>query len=242
MTSLSLLQALVFEPKKAFAALDARPRSLFPLLLVLIGSVGVAIWYMQVVDHEWMTDRQIRLAQDMLRGTALEPPPMSEEQIAERAKSGAENATRSTVVTALGTLVWLLFFRLLEAVYYLLAGKMTGVQRSFRHWFSLGCWTSLPTLLSVIPAAVILATATTTQIDQSSLQVLSLNSLFFDKQPSETGYTLLTFLTVPQFLGVFLAVFGVRVWTGRSWLFGVMFAGLPMLLLCALTFLILVRA
>lgn len=241
MNGLSLLQALIFEPKKAFTELDARPRILFPLLVLLISSAGFAIWYSQVVDHEWMVDQQLRTAREQLKDTAFAPP-MTDAQIEARAKSAAEHVTRSTVVSAIGVGLALVIFRLLEALYYMLAGKMSSVSRSYRHWLSLACWSSLPSVLAVIPAAVALATATTAQIDQASLQVLSLNSLFFHRTPAESGYTLLNFLNLPQFVGVFLAAYGVRVWSGRSWLHGILFAGLPLLLLCGLTIAIMGRA
>ena len=89
------------------------------------------------------------------------------------------------ITTALGLVIGYL----LVSVYYLLAGKVTNVQRSFRQWFALACWTSMPSLLAIIPAAFVLLTATTAQIDQAELQPLSLNALFFHRAFGEPGFT-----------------------------------------------------
>jgi hypothetical protein len=121
--------------------------------------------------------------------------------------------------------------RLLEAAYYLLAGKATGVQRGFKHWMSLACWSGLPSLLSVVPAAILLATATTAQIDQSALQALSLNNLFFHRAAGEAGHTLLTNLNLLYVLGAFYAALGIHAWSRRSWLHALVIAFLPMVLL-----------
>jgi hypothetical protein len=113
----------------------------------------------------------------------------------------------------------------------LLAGKVTNVQRGFRQWFALLCWTSMPAVLAAIPSAIVLMTATTTQIDQGDLQPLSLNSLFFHRTFDQSGYTLLTSINLLGLLGMYLLVFGVRTWSGRSWLFSAIFSLLPMALI-----------
>jgi hypothetical protein len=120
---------------------------------------------------------------------------------------------------------------LVGAVYYLLAGKIAGVNRSFRHWLALSAWTSLPTVLSVIPAALVLLTATSNQVGQDSLQALSLNELFFKLEAGETGFTLLTNINLFTFVSLYLGAVGVKVWSSRSWLFSIVFSVLPLILI-----------
>ncbi len=133
MNNLALLSALVFEPRKAFDEIAQRPRFWFPLLLLLVASVGLSLWYVSVVDIQWLTDQTLRTS-----GLAQR---MTEEQIeAAIARSGRGGAVAQAVIG--GTLA-LVVLRLLESVYLLLAGKITNVQRSFRQWFALSCWTSL---------------------------------------------------------------------------------------------------
>jgi hypothetical protein len=179
-------------------------------------------WFYQVVDLGWVTDQQ-------LRGSRLASA-LTEAQIEEAVKRAGDNPVRSGVISGVVYGVLVVLFRMLEAVYYLLAGKMTGVQRGFRHWLSLSCWTSLPSLLAVIPAGIMLATATTAQIDQAALQPLSLNSLFFHRAAGEPGYTLLTNFSLLYVLGAFYAALGIRLWSRRSWVHALVIAFLPMVL------------
>lgn len=119
---------------------------------------------------------------------------------------------------------------LIGALYLFLAGKVTGVDRSFRHWMAMSAWTSLPAALALVPAAFVLLSATTSQIPQESLQPLSFNELFFHRERGETGYLLFNILNVFQMAALLLAAIGVKAWSGRSWLFSALFVSLPWLL------------
>ena len=213
MNSFALLQALAFEPKKAFAALAERPRVLFPIVLLVVATVGILFWYFSVVDMPWLLDQA--------RSGSQRAGRMSEEQRRTmRALLPAILKWGSLVTGA----IWVVALRLLEALYYMLAGKITNVQRSYKQWLALAAWSSLPSVLGAIPAAVVLLTTTTTQFSQSDLQTLSLNALFFHRAFGEPGYALLSQVGLPDFLSMLLAVLGVRVWSGRSWLFSTVFA------------------
>jgi hypothetical protein len=223
MNSIAMLQALVFEPRRAFAAIAERPRVLFPLLLLIIATAGIVLWYYRVVDLEWLTDQQLRNS-GMARA-------LTEAQIEEMVKRAGANAGRGAVVAVIASVFGVLIVQLITALYYLLAGKITAVRRSFRQWLSFACWTALPSVLGVIPAAWVLLTATTAQIDQGALQPLSLNSLFFQRTPGEPGYTLLLSINLLQFLSLYLAAVGVKAWSGRSWLFSIVFTALPFMII-----------
>lgn len=220
MNNLWMLQALAFEPRKAFAEMDARPRFWWPLLVVLLVSAALAAWYVSFVDLEWLTDQQIRnnaLTQNMTD--------------AEIERMGRQTAGRRGVQVVIGTITTALFIAiimLVTALYYSLAGKVTAVERSYRHWLALAAWTSAPaTLLGMIPAALVLLMATSNQIGQEALQPLSLNALVFHREPGDPGYTLLSSITLLQFLSLYLAAVGVKLWSGRSWLFSIVFTALP---------------
>lgn len=220
MNSFALLQALVFEPKKAFNEISERPRILFPLLTLIVASAAVVMWYTSIVDLQWLTDQQIRNS-----GFASM---LTEAQIEARVASADDHPTRSMVLTGIATAASVVILRLLEALYYLATAR--AAQRKYRQWLSLACWTGMPSLLAVIPAAILLATATSAQIDQASLQALSLNSLIFHRMPGDSGYTLLTNVNLLQLVGSYLAAAGIRAWSGRSWVYGLTIAFLPMVL------------
>jgi hypothetical protein len=116
-------------------------------------------------------------------------------------------------------------------LYYLLAGKITNVQRSYRHWLAMACWTGLPQVLAVLPAIGVLLASGTTQLDSSAIQPLSLNALFMHRDMGDAGYQLFTSINLLHLLTLPLAVMAIRVWSGRSWLFSSVYALLPVVLI-----------
>ncbi|HMA10799.1 MAG TPA: hypothetical protein VKO83_02850, partial [Steroidobacteraceae bacterium] len=86
-------------------------------------------------------------------------------------------------------------------------------------------------VLSLIAAALVLLTATSTQLDQADLKPLSINSLFVQRAFDQPGYTLFSSIDLIQFFSIYLSVVGVRAWSGRSWLFSSIFALLPYVLI-----------
>jgi hypothetical protein len=223
MNNLAILQALVFEPRKAFLELQARPRFWLPLLLLIVCSAGMIMWYQGKVDAEWLTDLQLRNS-----GFASQ---MSEEVIQERVKAAGQRTGLRVGISGLVGAIGVVFGAVISTLYYLLAGKITGVQGGFKQWFTLACWSSLPTLITVIPAAIALLTATSAQIDPGAMQPLSLNELFFHRGMKEPGYSLLSALQLPMLLSLYLAAFGVKVWSNRSWLFSIVLSALPLVLI-----------
>jgi Yip1 domain len=131
--------------------------------------------------------------------------------------------------------------RVLEATWYTLAGKVMNVDRNFKQWFALANWTSLPAVIAVIPAAIALLMASGTQIDPGALQPLSLNELFFHRKMGESGYQLLSNLSLVSLLGALLAIIGVKCWSARSWLFATVFVLLPLVVICGIAALIMFR-
>lgn len=223
MNSFVILQALIFEPKKAFAELAQRPRVLFPLVLLLVGTCGLVFWYYQVADMAWVTDRQLR--------TSSFTSQMSDQEITAAAKAASQRPGVSGAIASIVTGLVLVLVFALYALYYSLAAKVTNVQKGFRHWFAFTCWTTLPSLLTSITGAVVLLTATNMQIAESDLRVLSLNSLLFHKAPEDPGYTLVAYMGLPELLTLLLATVGVRQWSGRSWTFSAIFILLPLALI-----------
>jgi hypothetical protein len=224
MNNLELASALVFEPRKAFAQIDARPRFWFPLLVLIVTTVVIAVWYRSVVDIEWVTDRTIR--------SSSFAKSLTEAQIEAAVQRSADNRTLGMVTTVLGTPIAIVVIGLLYALYLLLAGKVTAVKRSFRHWFALTWWTGLPgAVLTLLGAAFVLLTATTAQIDQADLKPLSINALFVQKTFDQPGYTLFSSIDLIQLFSLYLAAACVRAWSGRSWLFSSVFALLPYMLI-----------
>src|SRR3954468_12979501 len=56
MNNLTVATSLATSPTSAFAELRERPRFWFPLLLVILSSLAILVWYYSIVDIEWMKD------------------------------------------------------------------------------------------------------------------------------------------------------------------------------------------
>jgi hypothetical protein len=222
MNNLAILQALAFEPRKAFAELDARPRFWWPMLVLALATTVLAVWYTSFVDLPWLVDQQLRLSPR----TAS----MTDDEIARLVETMTARPGLQVVFAGLGTCIGLVVVLLLSALFYLLVSKITGVNKGFGHWFSLTCWSSLPAALAIVPAAFVLLTATSNQIGQEALQPLSLNELFFKLKPGDTGFGPASYVNVFTIVGLYLTAFGVREWSRRSWLFSIIFAALPLTL------------
>jgi len=222
MGNFALLQALAFEPRKAFAELDARPRYWWPLLVLVFAQAGVVLWYLNFVDLEWLVDLQIR--------ASAAGRNMTDAEVARTAQMASANPGAQKVFGTLLSGLAVAFFMLLGALYYALAGKITGIERGLRHWMALSAWSSMPALLGLVAACIMMATAGSNQIGQEALQPLSLNALFFHREAGEPGYALFSSANLFQVAALALAAIGVRVWARRSWPFSIVFVSLPYVL------------
>jgi hypothetical protein len=220
MTNLALLQALLFEPRKGFAELDARPRFWAPLLLLSLLQAALSYGYVSFVDLEWLVDLQ-------LRSTSLGAN-LTEAELARMAQQAAGQVGFRAGLAAVSAALVIPLMLLVGGVFLWLATKVTGVERSFRHWFALSTWCTLPvTLIGMALAAVVLFTATTNQVPQAALQPLSLNEILLHRESDQPGYSLFSSMNLLQLLSIYLTAMGLKVWTNRSWTYCIIVAALP---------------
>lgn len=220
LSNLEVAGALVTSPSTAFAALKERPTFWFPLLAVCVSTAAVLIWYYSIVDIEWLKDR-------LLSGGSRSSR-MTEQQREQTAKLLSAGFMMGTSIVSI--VVTIPILRALEALYFTLAGNVVNLRCKFQQWFSLACWTALPHLIATAAMAVYLLTATSNQISNEELSLLSLNELFFNKTPADKGFALLSSLTLLHPWCWWLTVVGVRVWSGRSWRSASVFALTPIVL------------
>ena len=231
MNNMQMIAALATAPRRAFEAMAEKPRWLFPLLLLLGSSLLLTLWYYSKVDLAWLVDEQLR--------SNPRAANISEAQRAQMAS--AMNPAVVMWSSVIAVVVVIVLVRVLEATWYLLAGKVMNVDRSFRQWFALANWTSLPAIIGVVPAALALLMASGSQIDPGVLQPLSLNELFFHRKLGESGYQVLSNISLLGLIGAALAIIGVKNWSGRSWLFASVFVLLPVAVILGIWALIALR-
>jgi hypothetical protein len=217
MNNLALAVALATAPSSAFAELRERPRFWFPLLLVVLTTTGLTCWYYSIVDIEWLKDAMFSTNPDL-------------QALPEEKRAAAMSMfSRTTLLwsSAISMMIAFPIVFLLEALYLLVAAKITKLPQGFKHWFSLACWTSLPMLVGNVVAAILLILADNPQVAPSVLQPLSLNELLFHVPAGGRGYELFESLGIPAFLIWALMIIGVRTWSQRSWVFSAIVVLLP---------------
>lgn len=217
MNNLAVSAALATAPSSAFAELRERPRFWFPLLLVILTTAGLTYWFYSVVDIDW------------LKETMFSNNPDLQALPEDKREAAMAMVQRGTMLwsSLIGICLAVPIVYLLEALYLLVAAKVTKIPLGFRHWFALACWTALPLLLGNVVAAILLLLADNAQISPSVLQPLSLNELLFHVPEGGQGYNLLASLGIPAFLSWVLAIIGVRTWSQRSWGFSATIVLLP---------------
>jgi hypothetical protein len=226
MNNMELAGAIVTSPSAAFADLKEKPRFIFPLAVLCVTTAAILFWYYSFVDFDWFKDRLVSANPSAARMT---------EQQREQAAKAMARMTPNIIMwsSVISVVIMIPAMRAIQAVYFLLAGNVANVRFKFEQWFALSCWTSLPILIATASMAVYLLTAGSNQIGYEETSLLSLNELFFHKTMQDKGFTLWSSLTVLHPWMWWLTVLGVRVWSGRSWLFSSVFVLTPIVLIYA---------
>jgi len=217
MNNHELTVALATAPSSAFAELRERPRFWFPLLLLAVSTVALQYGYYSMVDIEWWKDAMYGNHPDM-------------QELAEDKRAQAmAMLTRNTLVwgSMLSVALLLPAIFVLQALYLLVAAKVTKLSQGFKHWFALVCWCSLPMLLGSVVSAILLILSDNAQVNPGVMAPLSLNELLLHRPMGSPGHTLLESLTISSFLSYALMIIGIRTWSQRSWAFSALFILLP---------------
>src|SRR5688500_1738958 len=159
MKSMELALTTLTAPRTAFLELRERPSFWLPLTLTLVGTAAVLFWYYSIVDIAWLADH---LIESNARLRQL-PEDQRERAMASMTRTGL--MVSSVVAAPLVIMV----LRLVEAGYYSLVGKIANVQYSFRQWFALSWWTSLPHVLGIVTMAALLLLSQTNQLGSEEL-------------------------------------------------------------------------
>lgn len=221
MNNLATAVALATAPSTAFEELRERPRSWFPLLVVVLSTVAMVYWYYSVVDIEWLKDVMFS-----------NHPDMQKLPDAERAKAMGMYGRKTLLLgSVVGVVVALPVVFALQSLYLVLAAKVTGLRQGFKHWFALSCWTALPVLLSTVVSAILLLMSDSPQVSPAIMQPFSLNELVLHRPIGSPGHTLFESLNVPSVLSWILMIIGVRTWSQRSWAFSTIYILLPVLVI-----------
>ena len=214
---MSHLVDIFLQPGKVFAELKDKPTFLLPIALSTIAVVAATALYFANVDGEWFIE-QILTANPEATAKEIE---QARKVMPSAQVMGYISVGWAAIATAL--------LSALIAVYYLIAGKLSGNPVSFKRGFSLTAWSGMPSLLGVVVMLIgVLTMEPQTQL--SSLALLNVDPLLFElplDHPWSTfakGFSLL----MPWSIG--LAALGWRTWFRTGWGQAVTVAALPYVL------------
>jgi hypothetical protein len=210
---------IFLQPGPVLERLRERPTWLLPAA-VLVGLAGASVYlYFSQVDGAWFME------QSMLQ---------SGEDISDAQLEAARKAAPTGAVltwSATGGVVFSTFLMLLiSGVYYLLAGKVTGLAVGFRQGLSLASWTSLPLALgSLVTLAGLPGMDPRTPLE--SLSYTTLDPLLM-KLPADSAWKgLASSFSLLSIWTTGLAALGWKTWSrATGWTQAVVVAVLPSLL------------
>jgi uncharacterized membrane protein len=196
-------------PSEAFRVLQIRPTVLFPLLVTMLATVLVYMWYFSMVDYAWYVDDTVA----RMGGNMTE-----QQQEGMRNAMSGQSQTFMTVSGTLGGAIAIVFIYALQAGYLTLVSALTGQAYRFKSWFSLVCWTSLPYLLVVLVMAVNIVLSPNGQLSLYDANSLSLASLGFSASNNFMLENVLNSLNLPMFWSMALTVMGYQQWLQSGYL------------------------
>lgn len=211
---------IFLQPAAVLARLRDRPTWLLPALLLCgVTAAGVFLYFTQV-DIEWFMDQALAQSDAELSAAELEA-----------ARKSIPDANFLAWSSSLGGAFGFLFVLLIMGLYYLLAGKVTGLAVSFRQGFSLACWSAMPALLGSLLLFVGLA-GMAPQTSLESLFLANLDPMLLRLAPDSPWKRFATSFSFLALWTVFLAALGWKIWSrAAGWGAALVVAALPSLLI-----------
>jgi hypothetical protein len=203
-TSISPFGALIamfYEPGKTFALLEQRRHAWLPVILTMVCSSMLMVWYFSVVDLAWLTDQMNASITDAA------------------AREQAGNMMTKGVMQGFalfGTLVGVPLVTAVMAVYFMIVAKSISNDFTFGTGFALAAWSFVPGLLALPLGAIQILLSSNGQIGMSELNPLSVNQLFFQYGAGNSLSGPLDMLSLTSIWGIALMVIGFQAWARVS--------------------------
>ena len=202
---MSQLINIFLEPGKVFAELKEKPTFLLPALMVAVVGALAAMLYFFNVDPDWFSNHQLQMAGQEMSAAEIE-----------QAKQFMPGARTMGYITGPSTFIVLAIVFSLYALYYMLAGKVSGNPTSFRHGLALAAWSSMPMVLGSLIAIIGVYTSSP-QSSLESLQLLNVDPLFVQLEPGDAWFTLARSFSLLNFWCWALAAIGWKTWFRTGW-------------------------
>jgi hypothetical protein len=203
---MSHLVNIFLEPAKAFSGLKEKPTFLVPALLITAVSAVSALAYFQTVDPEWFSAQQVQVM--LAQGRSQAEVAQAQQFMPGARMSGWFAAGFMPIIFG--------FVFALYALYYLLAGKVSGHAVSFRHGLALAAWSSMPMVIAALVALLGVFTGTGKE-SYESMQLLNVDPLLVQLPLDHAWSSLAKGFSLLNFWVWFLAALGWKTWFRTGW-------------------------
>ncbi len=193
---------VIVAPGNALRRVREHPSFLFPLVLVLVPTSGVAFAYYSFVDVAWLFETQL---QDALPD---QQPPAALESGVTRNIMRIGAAAGAAFVLVLTVTVW--------AAYLAFVSMITNDGHGFGIWFALVSWCSLPAVLAQLATVVNLIVSDVSRLPPEQLNPLSVANLLGIDGGSSGLVQFVTNQDPTTLWSLVLVVLGYHMWTQRS--------------------------
>jgi hypothetical protein len=216
---MSHLINIFVEPGKTFAELKEKPSFLLPLALMIVLTVVMTLFYFNKVDSSWFAEHQLSMSGKEMSSAEIE-----------QAKKMMPSASVMGIVGAVFAPIMILLVTSLMALYYFVAGKITGNVLTFKHAMSLVTWSGVPALLGLVVAIVGIAMMTP-QTALESLMLTNADPLLVQLPYDHAWSTLAKNFNLLSLWSVLLTAIGWRTWGKTGWGQAITVAIIPTLII-----------
>jgi hypothetical protein len=214
-------------PAEVFQSLREKPGFLVAWLLISFATALVQLLYFSGVDIAWFFEEQL-----------LANPNTTQDQ----AEQGLRFLTSIpqaglAIVFALIAAFFITVLYLIQALYFKIASQFTKDGLTYKHFFSLICWASMPVLLTSLASIVRILTTDISLMPQTDVNPLTFWRLL-DLDPLGAG-TLDAIVMSTDVMAVWalaLLIVGYKIMSGKDWATAVIVAIIPTALIFVLAF------
>lgn len=215
---------IFLDPGRVFAELKGNPSFWLPLLLLIVVNIALMLTYFGSVDPDWFSEHQWRQMEAQQSGRDLSA---AEIEQMKQFMPGARNAGYIATVT---TPLFIVIVMLISALYYWLAGKITGSNLSYKQGFTLVAWVSMPGALG-IAVALVGALVMSPQTGLESLMLTHLDPLLLQLPLDHAWSRFARTLDLMMLWSIFLGALCWHTWNRTSWAQAIIVAVLPTLVI-----------
>ncbi len=215
---------IIAAPSAAFTRLKEKPTILFPLMLVVLATASVQVGYILLTDRGFLVDQQMDQIEALFPNLSSAQTEQMEQQMLN------QSPVTSIISSAISIVVIFSLIMALYALYLKFVSKFSFVELGWKHWFSMVCWTSIPTVFGAVASWVVLLTNPNGQVPLLDLNPLNFTNLLgLDIQGGP-----LSQLTPMYIWGFVLLALGYQNWTKKSLLVSALISLAPYLLIFGL--------